>query len=461
MPPTLALFLTIGFIVFLFRRDFRERPNISAAIWLPLIWFFLIASKPVSAWLHILGLPIGGAVSLEEGSPLDACVYLSLIVAGCYVLNQRRINVGEIIENNPWLTAFFIYCFLAVVWSDFPLVSFKRWIKVLGHPIMVLILFAEPNFEDAFTTVMKRAAYVLTPVSILFIKYYPEWGRRFDPFSGEAMNIGIAASKNMLGAICFLLGLFFVWHLLRTLQREKSKSRKRELLTIVFFLWTIAYLLRKAHSVTSALSLLASVLIIIILGLRLVNKKVIGMYAVSGVVLFVIAQLTFDVFGHIVEMSGHNSTIEGRQELWQELLHIKINPLIGTGFESFWLGERLQKLWDEHWWHPNEAHNGYLETYLNLGLVGLLMLMGLILATFWKCKQDLLRNPLWGRLGIGFVVAIVIYNWTEASFKALSPLWFFFYVIAIRYPESLAPAAQNSDLDFSEEEREHVSVEAL
>src|SRR5438105_2825967 len=438
LPPSLALILSLGFIFFLLRRDFREHPNVTWAIWLPIIWFFLSASKPISAWLNILGLPITGAVSLEEGSPLDACVYLSLMYAVCYVFSQRLIILGEIIQNNAWLTSFFIYCFLAVVWSDFPLVSFKRWIKVLGHPIMVLILFTEPNFEEAFATVMKRAAYVLVPVSILFIKYYPQWGRRFDPYTGEAMNIGIAPSKNMLGAICFLLGLFFFWYLLRTFQREKSKSRKRELITIVFFLLAIGYLLQKAHSVTSTLSLLVSILVFVILGLRLVDKRVIGIYAAVGIVLFVIAQLTFDVFGYIVELSGHNATIEGRRQLWQELLHMNINPLIGTGFESFWLGERLQKLWDEHWWHPNEAHNGYLETYLNLGLIGLLMLIGLILATFRKCRLDLLRNPLWGRFGIGFLVAIVIYNCTEASFKALSHLWFAFYVIAIRYRDEAA-----------------------
>ena len=67
MPPKLALILTLGFIVYLFRRDFREKPNVTWAIWLPIIWMFIIASKTVSQWLGIFGLPGFGASSVEEG----------------------------------------------------------------------------------------------------------------------------------------------------------------------------------------------------------------------------------------------------------------------------------------------------------------------------------------------------------------------------------------------------------
>ncbi len=43
-------------------------------------------------------------------------------------------------------------------------------------------------------------------------------------------------------------------------------------------------------------------------------------------------------------------------------------------------------------------------------------------------------NPEWGRYRLGFLVAVVIYNWTEATFKGLSLVWFVFYIIALDYP---------------------------
>ncbi len=38
---------------------------------------------------------------------------------------DEGIRVSEIMRENPWLSVFFIYCLLAVFWSDFPLVAFK------------------------------------------------------------------------------------------------------------------------------------------------------------------------------------------------------------------------------------------------------------------------------------------------------------------------------------------------
>ncbi|PYS71570.1 MAG: hypothetical protein DMF73_10500, partial [Acidobacteria bacterium] len=172
LPPIIASCLTIAFIVFLFRRDIREKPDVSGALWLPLLWLVMTCSRGFTAWLNIFGLHVSGAASLEEGSPLDACFYFALIAVGFCVLLQRQVRLSEILQNNGWL--------ISIVWSDFPFVAFKRWFKVLGHPIMVLIILTEPDPEKALSRVMKRCAYIVVPVSILFIKYYPELGRGFD-----------------------------------------------------------------------------------------------------------------------------------------------------------------------------------------------------------------------------------------------------------------------------------------
>src|SRR5205085_3431352 len=126
----------------------------------------------------------------------------------------------------------------------------------------------------------------------------------------------------------------------------------------------------------------------------------------------------------------------------------------GVGFESFWLGERLRTMMGVYRWHGNQAHNGYLETYLTLGLIGLSILIGLILATFWKIRRDLFSNFELGRLELSFLAVVIVYNWTEASFKALHPIWFVFYIIAMDYPRSQLRPAQPLAFEGFEEERE-------
>src|SRR5207253_4400237 len=130
--------------------------------------------------------------------------------------------------------------------------------------------------------------------------------------------------------------------------------------------------------------------------------------------------------------------------LWARLLEVHINPILGTGFESFWLGKRLDQLEGIFFFIPNEAHNGYLEVYLNLGLVGLLIVIALLIATYWKIRPELFRNFEWGRYRLGMLAAILLRGWTESCFTPGSALWFVFYIIAMDYSLTHLKAVQQS-----------------
>jgi len=274
-----------------------------------------------------------------------------------------------------------------------------------------------------------------------------------------ASNRGLNYNKNGLGAVCMVLGYFFFWQLLQIWRHRWDKAWRNELFLTGGFLFLIGYLLRKAHSMTPTLSLLIGIFVLVVLKLRFVNKRVIGLYIALAVATLVVAELGFGIFEWVIDLTGHASTIEGRENLWGELLAFHTNPIFGVGFESFWSGDRLRQLWEAHMWHPTEAHNGYLETYLNLGWVGLLMLAGLLIATYCKIRLELVGNFEWGRFRLGFLIAVIAHNWTEATFKGLSLIWFMFYVIAIDYGRiHFEPVEEDSAAVDSEEAREFVYV---
>jgi exopolysaccharide production protein ExoQ len=448
LPPPVALLLTIAFVSFIFRRDIRERPNITSALWILLIWMLMVCSRGISQWLNILGVPLVGGSSeptaSEEGTPLDACVYLALIAAGLYVLNKRQINLSEIIQKNGWLIAFLLYCFIAILWADFPFIAFKRWVKILGLPIMALVLFTEPDFEEALARLIKRSAYVLIPFSILVIKYYPEIGIKYDAWTGVPVYRGIAQSKNMMGCDCLILGLFFFWHFLKTRQKERTRSRRGELLLIGSFMAMICWVLRMIHSSTSMICLLVGLLVMALLGMRFVDKRLIGAYIVLSVAALLIAELAFGISQYVIEFLHKDPTLTDRTRLWADILKIKINPIFGAGFESFWLGDRLVQLHEGRAFQPNEAHNGYLETYINLGLPGLFILIAAIGSAYRKIRGELLREFEFSRFRLGVLAAIVLYNFTEASFTGPQAMWLVFYIIALDYPRfEYEPAAED------------------
>jgi exopolysaccharide production protein ExoQ len=446
MPSIVASFIYLSGVAWLFRRDFRERPNVTAALWLPFFWVFISGSRFVSQWLAMFGLNLGGS-SVEEGSPVDAIFFFGIIGAGLYVLHQRRVSLAEFMRNNQWVTIYLAYCFLAIVWSDYPLVAFKRWIKLFGQPVMVLIVLTEPDPMEALTRLFKRCAYVWVPVSILFIKYYPEWGRGFSVWTGESTNCGITLGKNLLGVDCMILGLFFFWHFLRVRKQEKSSAKRNELILGLAFLAMIGWLLHVAQSSTSLVSMLVAIGVVLFLGLRFVRVERIGIYLVAIVVTCVLAEAMFGIHDLVIGSLGKDSTLTGRTDIWQILLNWEINPVLGTGFESFWLGDRIKKLdalYPEI--HLNEAHNGYLETYLNLGLLGLAITLGIVVATYAKGRKALINDFQFGRFRLAYLIAFVIYNWTEAAFRTHCVPFFVFFLCAIDYPTRVQPAAATAEV---------------
>lgn len=434
MPPVLALVLTFVAIFYLLRREVRQNGAVSSAIWIPTLWFLIAGSRFVSQWLQLLGRFPVGASSPEDGSPIDAFIFFGMILAGLYVLKKRSVKLSEFVRNNRWLTIFLLYGLVSIIWSDFPLVASKRWIKVLGHPIMALVVLTDNHPTQALRTLMKRSAYVLIPISILFIKYYPEYGRGFDAWTGLGYNCGVAINKNGLGYDCMIFGLFFFWNLLQALKIENQNARRSEFWLSVVFLGLICWLLKLSSSATSLLCTVIGMITIWLLGLPTVNKRSIAIYMVVGILTFAVAEPYFGIYNGVLNLVGRDATLTDRTEVWHEALKLQPDPIFGTGFESFWLGNRLDQMWEKWWWQPNQAHNGYIETYLNLGFVGVVLLAGMIIGTFGKISRALLMDFEFARFRLGFLFVILAYNFTEATFKAVHLVWTVFYLIAIDYP---------------------------
>src|SRR5216684_6772852 len=180
MTRQLAVIAYSLVILGLFRLDRDRKVRTSPALWLTVIWVFLGASRATSMWL-------GSAPIMEspeqylEGSPLDRAVYVVLLAAAMFVLVRRGPRTWAFLRANPLILVFLLYCAASALWSDFPLVAFKRWTKTLGNVAMVLIVLTDAEPLAAFKRVFARAGFLLIPISMLFIKYYPELGRGYTP----------------------------------------------------------------------------------------------------------------------------------------------------------------------------------------------------------------------------------------------------------------------------------------
>jgi len=161
----------------------------------------------------------------------------------------------------------------------------------------------------------------------------------------------------------------------------------------------------------------------------------------------------------LVQQLGRDPTLTGRTDIWKLVLSMERNPLLGTGFESFWLGSRLDKIWNIYWWHPNEAHNGYIEVYLNLGCMGLVLLAVLFVSGYRNAMSALRRNPNKGNIRLAYFVVTVVYNFTESAVRIMHPVWIVFLLATAKVREEAPgektnviapqPALQQEEFSYS------------
>jgi O-antigen ligase len=134
---------------------------------------------------------------------------------------------------------------------------------------------------------------------------------------------------------------------------------------------------------------------------------------------------------------GRQANLSGRTEIWAKLIPTVPNAFVGAGFESYWISPNAKSFWASMtgWWHPEllvtEAHNGYIEVFLNLGWVGVCLMTAILVSGYARAIKGFRRNPSVGALMLAYIIASAAYSFTEAGFRMLDPVWIFLLLAVV------------------------------
>ena len=432
MPPTVALILWVILLLALLRFDPAREPNSSVALWITVIWMFIIGSRLPSQWLGWTG----GieAQALEEGSPLDRTIFSLLILLALITLTLRSFKWGSFISRNLWLTVFLLFALVSFAWSDFPLIALKRWFRDLGNYFVVLVVLSDPHPMEAVRVVLRRFCFLLIPLSILLVKYFPYLAKHYESWTGVAEYVGAATSKNMLGNVCLVSGIFFFWDTVTRWSARKELPNNWIIRSNLIFIAMTLWLLNLSNSATSQVGLAIGCVVILAVhsswGRR--HLTLIRVLIPATFCLYLILAFGLGLNGAMVKYLGRNPTLTDRTLIWSAVLSQHTNPIVGTGYESFWLGPRLERIW-QVLSGINEAHNGYLDMYINLGAIGVFLLLAFLAASYKTICQKLNVSIAFGSLTLAIWAVILYYNVTEAAFKA-GLLWLVLLLGGISLP---------------------------
>jgi len=458
MPSKLALLFGAIFVYYAFRSDRKRDIGDTSGLFWPTLWYMVVASRPVGIWMSIWNIPMPGGGGDMEGSPIDRYFYAALTVIGLKILASRRFDWGGTFRRNPWITAWIVYMAISIIWSHYPFISFKRFIKVIGSIVMAMVILSNDRPLDGLTTVLRRVLYVHLPMSIICTRYFRDIGVTFEFDGGVEFWCGIATSKNTLGQVTMLGVLYFFWEVRRHWAEYKWKN-----LHLLYLLMAL-FLLKgsdAAISLTSVSVCIFSMLILLRLQSFRSRPALVGPFVrtifgitvgfISFVVCHSVANFSADsIFGHMIRMFGRDITLTGRTGIWTDVYAAaNSNPLLGVGFGGFWIGRIANIPWNAHMtWVLGQAHSGYVDNYLQLGLIGTLLLIGVLFSAVPQLINSVTEDFDFGCFRITLFLTILFINITESVYlRGDHHLWLLFMVVLWTVPmkRPLAQATSTTD----------------
>jgi exopolysaccharide production protein ExoQ len=162
---------------------------------------------------------------------------------------------------------------------------------------------------------------------------------------------------------------------------------------------------------------------------------------------FIVGTVLFLSSDSILEILERDASLTGRTELWPIVLGaISDRPLFGFGFDAFWPTASIF-IWDNVEWIPANAHDGFLDLWLNLGIIGLLLFL---LSVGLSCRVMFIAlkkgRVLEAKWCISYVILFISINLTESALVKANSIYWILYVVATIQASSATlrrPQAQN------------------
>ncbi len=305
------------------------------------------------------------------GNMLDRIAAPSMTLLALALIWARREAALECLRANRLLAAVILFCQASVMWSDYPDLTLRRALLLLFLSLIALGLAASIDDLRQFHTRLFRALVFVILVNLAATTIWPELA---------VTDIGVAGiygQKNPAGMVAMIAVIVCVTYAFGANSAAEWISGFLGAALALFFLLIT---LSKTSIGLTFLGLGVGLLFFVAqkLGARFALLSLGGMIAALAGFVGVVMDSDFDgekILGAFVQ----DTTFTGRSELWAFAWRSALQrPWLGHGYGAFWdvgaVNDPLAKLEPGTWLGDvdvgiiNQAHDGYLELCLHIGL---------------------------------------------------------------------------------------------
>jgi O-antigen ligase len=312
----------------------------------------------------------------------------------------------------PWfIVAYVVFAALSILWSAWPATTAITLLLLVITTIQGMFVGSVLAWRELVRAIASALKWAMA-LSILFelwvsifvgVPVLPGFVPRTEPvdpilywsrnnlFDGGRIQ-GIWGNANLLGIVALLAIIVFSI-------RFAARAPRRVLLGAWIAL--SAYLMLRAASATAFVAAGAAALVLVtVLLMRTARRpgertKYYVAYAIVGIG----AALVLTIFRQAIFTAlGRDSDLTGRERIWEAVLErASERPIAGWGFATPWLTSdpHFDEWIVDHGQSVMQAHNMWVDVYLQLGVIGVTILGLVYLALVWRSWFFAVDRPRW------------------------------------------------------------------
>ena len=353
------------------------------------------------------------ALDLSLNAKISLLIYLVTFML--LVFRWKRV-IGVFSSNQLLWLLLGIVCF-SYFWSIEPAQTLRFSIYAIGTTCFGLYLATRYTLKQQLELIGWTYGALLI-LSILFVIAIPQYGVMAGVHEGAFR--GVFTHKNQFGAFMAPAGVVF-W--LNAIQGRKTS----------WIYWSLLALSCGTMVLSQSKTALGTFMVMVLLCLvyRIFRWRYeVMVSAILAVTIVGLGALIYiaGYYDTLVGSVGRDATLSGRTFIWKAVWdQIQVKPLFGYGLAAFWngfqgpsayvqLAVRLPVIY---------AHNGFLDLWLSIGLVGLLVFVAGFFSNIVKSLALLRKtNTPEGFWPLLFLTYILLSNLTEGTLSNLtSSFW--------------------------------------
>ncbi|MEB0001326.1 O-antigen ligase family protein [Cryobacterium sp. MDB1-18-2] len=309
---------------------------------------------------------------------------LVVLAAFSLVARRKQIEWHGLLPIS--ILVFLGWCALSLLWTGYPFATAIGLIYQLAFAFLALyIVLARTMIQIVRATGDVLRVLLATSVALEIVAgLLLDAPIRFLDIQGHLDELGpiqgIFGSRNALGFAALIAGVTFVIEL-------RTRSVRRGV-AIVSLIGATACLLLTGSPVIFIVAVFVGLAGLALTWLRntpqprrrLLQFALLGVTVVAGVVAFLTR-------GAIVEALNARSEFGVRATLWREMWRlVGLHPLEGWGWSGLWPGTATPYGWLDFSTrrHYETGLNAFLDVYFQLGLIGFLSFLVLVVLAFWR-----------------------------------------------------------------------------